>query len=168
MKNYILKTNLSVAAVNKRLTDNIESQKTSSIFLFKIPSGKLYRGTISNANFKISRIINYRNSFLPIITGSISSRAGKTEIHLKLRIQKFAFVFMLIWFSAVALVCLVIIFVAIMRFKHIIQNGFSPSFLIPFAMLFIFYLMAYFGFKLESKKSIQFFEGLLDAEVKQN
>lgn len=166
-ENLILTTKLSVAEVTKRLTDNIEIQKTSKFFTLNNHSSKLYRGTILNNNFKISRIINYRNSFLPIISGSIYSAIGKTEVEIKMRLHQFVFIFILIWFSAVGLVCLVILFAALVQFKKIIHEGFSPAFLIPFVMFIIFYLMLFFAFKLESKKSIQFFEALLDAEVNQ-
>ena len=44
-----------------------------------------FEGTVDEERFKISRIIRYRNSFMPIVEGRFYSEGGRTLIPLNLR-----------------------------------------------------------------------------------
>ncbi|MCA9975715.1 MAG: hypothetical protein KC413_08185, partial [Anaerolineales bacterium] len=57
-----------------------------------------FEGTVENGRFNINRIINYRNSFLPIIVGQFHDDLGFTRIEITMRLHYFVMAFMGIWF----------------------------------------------------------------------
>jgi hypothetical protein len=57
-----------------------------------------YQGTISESGFQISRIIDYRNSFLPVIRGSFEVQPHQTLIHVQMSIHTFVIAFLGFWF----------------------------------------------------------------------
>jgi hypothetical protein len=59
----------------------------------------LYQGSVSEGGFKITRIINYRNSFLPIIRGSFTQQLdGTTIIHITMGLHPFVMAFLGFWY----------------------------------------------------------------------
>lgn len=160
-ENYVLTTELSIDEVYKKLSDNIEPKKTFRISMFNNNSTKPYEGEITKNSFNISRIISYRNSFLPIIHGEISTFLGKTQINIKMRPVIFVLIFMSFWLGIVGLVCLVTLLFGLLSFSQILQKGFSPMLLIPFVMFILGSLLTNLAFKAESKKSKEFLATLL-------
>jgi hypothetical protein len=165
-ENYVLTTNLSVDEVRNRIISNIEAKRTRFITSSNNNTSKPYEGTFFNNTFKISRIINYKNSFLPEITGEISQAWGKTEISIKMKPVIYVLIFMAIWLGGVALACIGVLVVGIINFKDIIHNGFSPMVLTPFGMSIFGYLLITFGFKYESKIAKEYLKNLFEAQYK--
>ena len=163
-ENYVITSRLPVEEVRKRLADNIEPKKSLRLSVFNRDSNKPYEGQILGDTFTISRIINYRNSFLPVITGHISTFLGKTQINVKMRLVIFVLIFISFWLGSIELICLGIILVGLIRFKQVLQNGFSPMILIPFGMFLFGCLLTIFAFKAESKKSKYFLEKLFEGQ----
>ena len=163
VENYVITSKLSIDEIKRRLTDNIEP-KSLSISVFNRSSNKPYQGQILEDTFTISRIINYRNSFLPVITGHISIFLGKTQIQVKMRPATFVLIFISFWLAIVGLTCLAIILIGLIQFEKVWQNESSPMFLIPFAMLLFGYLLPTLAFKAESRKSKQFLEGIFEGQ----
>jgi hypothetical protein len=59
-----------------------------------------YEGTVSETGFKISRIIHYRNSFLPVIRGRFEPQVdGTTAIHIHMGVHTFVIAFLGFWCS---------------------------------------------------------------------
>jgi hypothetical protein len=57
-----------------------------------------FEGVLSMTGFKICRVINYRNSFLPIVVGKMLPRLqGGTRIEVQMRMQWIVTAFMLLW-----------------------------------------------------------------------
>jgi len=163
-ENYVLTSNLTVEEVTKRLEDKIDPKKGFVFSAFNKSSNKPYEGRILGNTFTISRIINYRNSFLPVIAGHFSTFLGKTQINVKMRPVTFVLIFISLWLGIVGLVCLGIILVGLFQIRQILQNGFSPMILLPFGMFFFGCLLTTLAFKAESKKSKEFLEKLLDGQ----
>ncbi len=164
-ESYILTSKLSVEEVKKRLAENIEPKQYFRFPAFiKKPSSKPYEGEILVDTFIISRIINYGNSFLPLITGRISTFVGKTQINIKMRPMIFVLIFISLWLGIVGLFCLGIVLTALFQIRQILENGFSPIILIPFGMFLFGYLLTTLGFKAESKNSKEFLARLLDGD----
>ena len=163
-ENYVLTTRLPVEEVARRLAENIEPKRSFRFSLFSKGSNKPYEGQMLGNTFTISRIINYRNSFLPIITGHISAFSGETQINVKMRPETFVLIFISLWLGIVGLVCLGIILAGFFQIQEILQNGFSPMILIPFGMFLFGCLLTTLPFKVESKKSKEFLERLLDGQ----
>jgi hypothetical protein len=71
-------------------------------FSWRAASGKKFFGEVSADNFKIWRIISYRNSFLPIIEGRITPTISGSHIAVTLRLHRFVALFMLFWLGGVS------------------------------------------------------------------
>lgn len=168
IESYTLTSTLNIDEIKKRISGNIEPKKTLRLSLFGNNSTKPYEGEISGDTFQISRIINYRNSFLPIITGHISSYVGQTVIEIKMQPATSVIVFMCLWLGIVGFVCLLFLMGELFSLKEITQNGFSFGTAIPFIMFLFGWLLTFLGFKLESKKSKQFLSNLLEGQEADN
>ncbi|MBK8874664.1 MAG: hypothetical protein IPN13_12375 [Bacteroidetes bacterium] len=99
-ENIIYKTKFSKEQAIQKLIDNIEAERT---FGFSAPSytySKQYIGQITGNKFKIKRVINYRNSFLPQIKGEVYSEFDGTKIKVNMSLHKFVLVFTSIWFAS--------------------------------------------------------------------
>jgi hypothetical protein len=161
--NFKLLTKLSATEVQQRI-ESITELKNGYNFSFPGNRNRPYEGKLMDRSFEISRIINYRNSFLPTIKGHISTNLGRTELTIRMRPVVFVFVFMTFWLGAVGLVCLGTIIFVIMNFKQLLEGGLSPFALIPFGMFAFGYALLTIAYKSESKKSKAFLEQLLEAE----
>ncbi len=164
LENYVLTTRLSAAEVYNRLSENIQAKQAFQLTGFNRKSSKPYEGIINEHSFTISRVIDYRNSFLPVIQGNISTFLGQTQVQVKMKPMTFVLVFMSFWLGMVGLVCLVMLVVGILQISTLLKNGFSPMMLIPFGMLAFGALLTNLAFKAESKKSKEFLARLLDGE----
>ncbi|MBZ5857738.1 hypothetical protein [Flavihumibacter profundi] len=167
-ESYTLESKLSVEEIKRRISENLDPKKTPQFSFVRNESTKPYRGNISNDSFEIIRIINYRNSFLPTISGNINGFLGKTQIRIKMRPSIVIIVFMSLWLGLVGLICLFILIGGLLQAKQITQNGFSFGLLIPFIMFLFGWLLILFGFKSESKKSKEFLSTLLEGQKTYN
>jgi hypothetical protein len=163
-ENYVLTSKLPAEEVKRRLADNIEPKKSFMLSVFNRDTNKPYEGQISGDTFTINRIINYRNSFLPVITGHISTSPGKTQINVKMRLVTFVSIFISLWLGIVGIVCLGTILAGLFQFKQVLQNGFSPIILIPFGMFLFGCLLTTLAFKAESKKSKDFLKRIFEGQ----
>lgn len=164
---YTLRTLLSKEEVLKKIEDTIQPEQKFKISVFGENFSKPYSGKITNNTFSITRNINYRNSFLPFITGTVTTSINnKTNIDIKMRPILPVLIFISIWMSIVGIVCISMLTVAIINFDEFSINEFSPAALIPFGMFLFGFLLTYFAFKTESKISKEFLEKLLEAEIK--
>lgn len=162
---YTLVTRLNVAEVMRRLEANVAPKKPTSNLVVtrwgqKETFDKPYAGIISGQHFNISRVINYKNSFLPVIKGEVTHFLGQTEINVKSSPHIAVLVFSALWMSMVLIGCVVVTMVSI-------KDGFEPALLIPFFMLVFGCLLFTIPYKIEAKKSKAFLVNLLEgAEVK--
>ncbi len=107
-----------------------------------------FEGEVTDNGFKINRVIRYRNSFLPIIIGTLDNTCGKTQINLKMRLHLFVIVFGLIWFSG-SLIAL-IGFAPNILFDKMSNNGVMES-IFPLFFISFGYLLFTIPFIIESK-----------------
>ena len=163
-ENYVLTSRLSLDEVKKRLKDNIGPGKRAKFSTTSKTQDKPYEGEIHGDTFEISRVIDGKNSFLPLIKGHISTHLGRTEIKIKARPVIFVLIFMSFWLGVVGIVCLCILTVGLSHIRDILQHGFSPMILIPFGMFAFGSLILVLGFKNESTGSKNFFKQLWDAQ----
>lgn len=162
-ENYNLTTELTLIEVNKRLSYNIELRQKNKFTLFNnYNTTKPYIGEYNINSFCINRIINYRNSFLPIIKGEISTTNNLTHINIKMRPKLIVTIFMTFWLSIIGIICLGVLIIGIINSSLVLKEGFSPFILIPFGMFIFGYLLFYKAFKFESKKSKEFLNNLFD------
>jgi hypothetical protein len=123
---------------------------------------KPYQGEISGDQFKISRIIYYRNSFLHVISGKLEPDLKGTRLDIKMGLHPFVVVFMAVWFGGVGLAVMATSFAAFSAFTQGGGRAVTPlfPFLIPWGMLIFGYLMVIAGFKFEATKAETFFREL--------
>lgn len=152
----IYRTNLSEQEVITRLSDCIEPKK----FSWGKKTTKEYEGFVTDSNFEISRIIDYRNSFLPQIRGAVKENNHVTHIEVTMKLHVLVFVFLIVW-CAFALLFLIAMGVAV----GIAEGKISVVLFIPVFMLVFVYALTMFGFKSESKKSREFLKINFEAEI---
>lgn len=163
---YTLVTRLTVAEVMLRLGANVAPKKLTSNLVVtrwgqKEKLDKPYAGVINGQHFDISRVINYKNSFLPVIKGEVVHFLGQTEIKVKSSPHIAVLVFSVFWMSMVFLGCVAVTIANI-------KDGFEPTLLIPFAMLVFGSLLFTIPYKIEARKSKAFLANLLEGtEVKE-
>lgn len=151
-----LHTSLSQTEVLKKLSYNIES---SGMFLEKLESSKSFEGCISYDSFTIKRIINYRNSFLPIIKGELNETDNGTQISLIMKPDPGIVQFMLIWLAGIILGIVVILFAGFTK------EGSDYAVLIPCGMLAIGIGLITVGFNTERAKAKTKLIEILEAEI---
>lgn len=98
----------------------------------RVSSGnkRRFRGEFTGSGFKIVRIIGYRNSFLPVIVGSIKPAAAGCRIAITMRLQRFTSLFMLFWLGGVSIILGILLAAAL--------NGYTvpmPAILVPAVLL---------------------------------
>ncbi|SHF35155.1 hypothetical protein [Chryseobacterium vrystaatense] len=152
----IYRTNLSEQEVVKRLSDFIEPKK----FSWGKKTTKEYEGFVTNSSFEINRIIDYRNSFLPQISGTFKENNGVTQIEVTMKLHVLVLVFLIVW-CGFALLFLIGMGVAV----GIAEEKISLVLFIPVFMLLFVYALTMFGFKSESKKSREFLKKSFEAEI---
>jgi len=157
------RTKLDSEEILNRIWEIVEPKKTFRMTgIFGSSSEhKPYEGSINGNSFSITRIIGYRNSFLPIIKGNIEENLRYTKVNVKMRLHISVFFFMSIWLGGVGIAC--IFFLA-----SIFNNQeFEPAILIPFGMFIFGYVLLTGSFKYESIKSKKFLAELFEAEIEE-
>lgn len=157
-ENIEYRTKLSKEEVIRMLQDNIELQKSFGFWDNHTIYSKPYIGVVTDQYFKVTRAINYRNSFLPEIKGEIVQDGGSTRIKVTMKPVSFVIAFMIVWFGGTLMACIAVIFAALTR-------EFNPAFLIPFVMLVFGVILVLVGFKKESKRSIDDLKDILRADI---
>ncbi|HWB62546.1 MAG TPA: hypothetical protein VG603_03475 [Chitinophagales bacterium] len=150
---FDINTSLSVSQTIDLLQQNIQPGRSRTLHLFEKPE-KPYIGEWSGQSFTISRILNYRNSFNPVITGTVRETPLGSSIHVKMQLHSFVKSFMLLWFTPLLLALLFLIYDQISHWM------FSPGTLFILAFLAFGYGILMIGFKIESSRSYNFLENL--------
>jgi hypothetical protein len=157
---FKIKSHLSKSEAINRLNNVIEPKR---YFRFFGSSEKPYQGKIEDSHFEISRIIGYRNSFLPMIKGDIESEISGCSILISMQPQIFVVAFMIFWLGGVGFFFLVILWSFISSLGQ--TSATDPSILLFPAGMFVFgYALLLGGFKFESVKSKKFFQELFEVE----
>jgi hypothetical protein len=147
-----IRTPVAANEVVRRLAAAVDPKPFSADY-------RLYQGEIASKNFKIRRIINYRNPFRPTVVGHVQEDGTGTVIEATLRLNLFMIAYMAVLFAFVILVGTVITTQVLAAREH-------PAFgLIPTTMLIFGYLMMQGGFAFESKKAKCFLNELAHANI---
>lgn len=151
----IYRTNLTQQEIIKRLSDFVEPKT----FSFGKKTIKDYEGSVDTDSFDISRVINYRNSFLPQIYGTIQKNNDRTEIQVTMSLNGIVFLFTIVC-------CLMATFsFVIVLMKGIRDKEITVEFFIPLIMLLFMYGLTMVCFKIESKKSKEYLKNIFEAEI---
>jgi len=152
-----IKTRLKPTEVLQRLIKITEPKKIIRSTYFGPKTDKQYEGEIRDNGFTVTRIIGYRNSFLPRIKGTIEADLGSTCIKIKMNLPVFVAIFIGFWCLAVGFACIIVL-------TRSIQLGVFHAYgLIPFAMLLFAYGLTMGAFMYETKRSKNDFKQLWEA-----
>ena len=95
---FEIETTQSPESLVNLLSRHIEPQK---LFRFGSRNHKPFQGSLSIDGFIMTRIIHYRNSFLPIIRGTFSPSPWGTKITIKMTLHPLVIAFMTMWLGSV-------------------------------------------------------------------
>ncbi|MFB9108450.1 hypothetical protein [Flavobacterium gyeonganense] len=163
LEELVYHSNLTKEELIKRVQNEIEAEKSFGFGANNYSYSKPYIGKVYNNSFEIKRAINYRNSFLPVIKGSVQDHLSGSKIHVKMNLTDIVKVFMIIWLGGVFLACLGVTYTLIFDKGFTSEAGFFMF--IPYFMLFFGTIMIVFGFKGESRKSVKDMEEILQAKL---
>ncbi|QBA21182.1 hypothetical protein EU348_08270 [Chryseobacterium indologenes] len=151
----IYRTSLSEQEVLTRLSGFVEPKK------FGLGKNyiKEYEGSVDNNSFEISRVIQYRNSFLPQINGKIQNGNNETQIQVTMSLNAFVFFFLIVWCS------FALIFFIGVSIKAIREKEIAVELFLPLGMLLFVYALTMVGFKSESKQAKEYLRRSFDAEI---
>jgi hypothetical protein len=132
----------------------ITDEKRGQWLRLKKP-GKIFYGTVDDRHFKISRIIYYRNSALPLIEGEVKEHSQSeegSEVSLKLGLRRQAIVVTLLLLLGLAAV-------ATSTFRTPDFDFWLPVFVfIPFFM----YVITILGFAYEAQTGVKILKEKLE------
>jgi hypothetical protein len=56
--------------------------------------GKPFRGNVERDGFQVTRVIGYRNSFLPVVSGTVEPRGSGSRVRVEMRLHGFVMAFL--------------------------------------------------------------------------
>lgn len=117
-----------------------------------------FRGYVRDDTFSIYRIIGYRNSFRPRVSGRIVPGPSGTSIECTMTMEPFIQVFMALWLSVAASVFVAFGIAALRDNQFGADMGVIPFLFLPFSVA-----VCTFGFWLEARKTKRALHELFDA-----
>lgn len=160
---FTLHSNLRPDDILYRLCENVEPERTFRFrgFFFS-GNSKPYEGSVDqDGTFSIRRLINYRNSFLPVIEGVVENEGRGSRVKVKMRLNTFVLVFISIWLGIVGIVSVVMLIVAIR--SGVLDQGT----VIPLGMFLFGAVLTVLAFKFESTRSKRDLAELLQAYIEE-
>ena len=145
---FMIETKKSKDEILQIIGDNTHIR--TSVFGFS-EGNTYFEGKVSENSFKIFRCIHYRNSFLPLIIGTIEAHEYGSTINIRMRMAISVIIFLVVWFTGVITACLIFPFA-----------GFPmPAALVPYIMLVFGILLVIIPNRIEAKKAREKLEELL-------
>lgn len=150
---YTLKTKLSFKEVKRRISSNVVPTRSIKEHFFE-ETDKMFEGYVSESNFKLNRLINGRNSFLPLIEGHLFIQDEITIIKIYSRTLYWKLI--LFFFAGV------FFFFALNGFNRFFNT--KENIYFPLLLPVVTYLFSLISFNVMNKKTKQFLIKLLDTE----
>jgi hypothetical protein len=142
----IINTPLNPGAAYRILIDNVE-ERTTPFFDFQPRlDTKPYLGVIGSEKFRIWKVISYRNSFLPIIRGTIKENNSGTILKITMMPAMSVLLFMSVWFGG-------LIFALVFLLLDKNDGKLNPAFIIPLLIIGMGLLFVSAGFNAEAISS---------------
>src|ERR1700748_2338620 len=91
-EHYIFSTPMTVDEAKSRLQQQV-GPKSSSAFPVR-KADKPYLGTVEAGRFRIVPVVDYRNSFIPIVTGRVFVEKGRTYIRVSMQPHVLVLIFL--------------------------------------------------------------------------
>ena len=146
---FEIEASLSLEQSRQRLASIIGRKPSfaeSFKYMFRKSGTDQFMGEVTQEGFKIRRIIYYRNSFLPQITGQFLPSPRGTKVQVTMTLHPVVLVFMAIWFAAVG-------FALVASAPIGLKDPLQPIFLIQASMFLFGFIMVQSGFLFEARKA---------------
>jgi hypothetical protein len=159
-EHFVIHTGLNPDAIKRILEAQMEAPKT-----FRSPFSrkhKMFQGTLTGDTFSMSKIIHNRNSFLPIIEGTITGSLVEIEMHLH---KHFETTFLVVAGGGFLLFLLQLFF-----FTTNALPDYDPSIgilLLPLGILIFVPALAFFFFKLEASRQKEYLRNLFNGTIEE-
>jgi hypothetical protein len=140
-----IETALSIEEAQRRLAGAVEPRQVLRWSLK--PRSKPFEGSVDGEQFRISRVIGYRNSFLPQISGRIRQGPQGAVVEATLALHVVVMIFMAVWLLGVGCAGVAVLSATFSR------GSFEPFGLIPLGMFVFGVLLCTLGFNFEASKA---------------
>ena len=150
-KSFTIKTEMTPREVHSLLLSKTEPKKKSDFF-FGCSTDKPFCGEVGLFDFKISAVLQYRNSFNPIIIGRVNPSGSGSEISIDMRLSKGVKVFLLIFCIFAAVIESFVTAIAIATGQIGVILAPLPSCIF---ILLAAFLMTFVGFRISAKRAEQ-------------
>lgn len=155
-KSITFKSKFTNSKITELLQDKIGVFKNFSFKNTERNTDKLFYGKItSNRKFEIYQIIKGRNSFIPIVKGTVNSYETESVIEIKMRFH-------------VIVILIIIFFIGFLTIGNIIdylKSGVVENLLIGISMSFFIYSFAVYEFNKQTENVTEILKTILDAEI---
>ena len=131
--NFSIETNKEKEELLAILKNNTEDEPHFWSLRTQLTGSKYFFGYVHDDEFKISRVIMYRNSFLPVIEGNIIDNGSNRVVNISMHYHPFVLGFMAIWLIFVIIGCIVTPFQKVDGMPFIFR--FIPYFMLVFGAL---------------------------------
>ena len=128
-----------VAALNSRIEPRKRLRSSSDHAPFQ--------GEIARDGFRITRVIHYRNAFLPVVTGRFLSGPAGTRVNIRMSPHPVVTAFLWTWCSGLGLAMITVLGGLLHR-----QAPALPIMAIPFGMIVFGWALVSAGFWFEATK----------------
>ena len=143
----------------QEIHDILQSVTSSKRAWVTRPPGE-FIGTIDQYDFKIMRIINYRNSFMPVIKGAIKKGEEAYVVALKMQLHPITYIFLIFWFGIAGFILLIGILGLMTSEPTDVTLFLGTGGFIAWGQI-----LSRWGFFFQAKKDIKKLEELLSAET---
>ena len=109
-RQFDIDTKLTPVEIAERLGAIVEPGRTLRAIFGRTRTNKLFIGEVSMDGFKLVRRIYYRNSGLPVVTGSFEPGPIGTRVRVTMRLSRYVQAFLCVWFGALGLIFLATLF----------------------------------------------------------
>ncbi len=141
---FVMETDLTPHEVVEVLKEHVEPTKWMRL----THSHATFQGDVRVDGFTITRIIHYRNSFLPVVTGTFLPARGKgIQLHIRMSLSSWVKGFGLFWGCAVMWM-----FSTAILFGEREEEIPGMIYLIPFGMVAFLFGLMHIGFWPEARK----------------
>ena len=155
-KEIVCKTLLSEEAIIKKISENIEEERTLGFRKINNNYTKQFIGTILNNQFQIKKTAGTKNQTMPIINGKVINDFEGTKISVK--ITPYKPLFIIVWSVGMLLGFIFNIYVYKTK-NHDIVFLYSSLICLPMSTAM------YFKYRYDLKQSINSLKELLEAEI---
>jgi len=139
---FVVETSATPTMVHDTLAGSIEPRR----WLPATADHKVFHGTLTPYGFEVRRVIDYQNSFLPVITGLIRATSAGSSVGIRMTLSPLVVLFGALWLGFVALTCVGVLIATVSGVV-----GLHPAQLVPFALLVLAPTFVWGNFRHEVK-----------------